>query len=216
MRVLVLDDHRLFLDGVGALLQRWRDDVSLATCARVADAVALLRTPPRYDLVLSDLTLPDSLEPAGTIARVVEAAAGTPVAVVSMLESAAVLSAVQQHGARAFIRKSDGAAVMLAAIDLVLAGGTSFPAPPARSAETHALLSLSQRQREVLQHLELGRSNKEIARLLNIEETTVKVHVHRILQLLGAGSRAKAAAWAREARLNGAWALHPGPGRPGG
>jgi DNA-binding NarL/FixJ family response regulator len=215
MRVLVLDDHRLFLDGLCSLLKQWREGICLVTCSHVSEAVHLLQVPPRYDLVLSDLTLPDSLEPAGTLQRVVDAAAGVPVAVVSMLEAADVVSVVQLHGARAFIRKSDGAAVMLASLDLVLAGGTSYPAPPVRPPASLALQTLSLRQREVLHHLEQGLSNKEIARRLCIAETTVKVHVHRILQLLGSASRAKAAAWAREARVSGAWAPHEASRRPG-
>lgn len=200
MHVLVVDDHRLFLDGLQALLVGWRGDVQVVTAGRLADAIEQLRRAARFDLVLLDLTLPDALDPVHTVQRLVAAAAGAPVIAVSMLVQADLVTRVIGAGARGFIRKTDSAELMLAAIEVVRAGGVHVPADTLKPATLQRPPEppLSERQCDVLELIARGWSNKEIARERAIAETTVKVHVHRILQVLGLTTRARVAVWARE------------------
>jgi two-component system nitrate/nitrite response regulator NarL len=198
VRVLLVDDHRLFRDGMKSLLTQWRSNVDVTEVGRLLDAVSALADAD-FDLILLDLTLPDSLDPEQTVRLTVAGAGDTPVVAVSMLDSQAMVARALQAGIDGFIRKSDSAAVMMSALDVVVAGGRYLPAgvaePPAAPV---AVPALSDRQLEVLRLIAKGQSNKAIARELKIAEATVKVHVHRLLQLIGASSRAKAAAWAHQ------------------
>lgn len=203
MRVLVVDDHRLFRDGMKSLLAHWRSDAALVEAGRLGEALDLLGTGERFDLILLDLTLPDSQDFEDTLGRMGRTAPQVPIVAVSMHDQRSVVAAAIRLGARGFIRKTDSASVMVGALEMVLAGGSCVPAEllcddrdPTQDAPP-----LSERQREVLGLIAQGLSNKEIARELGIAEPTVKVHVHRILQLVGTPSRAKAAVWARRAGL---------------
>ncbi len=186
-----------------SLLVHWRAEARIVEAGRLAEALDRLAAGERFDLILLDLTLPDSQDFEDTLHRMVRAAVGMPVVAVSMLDQRAVVAAAIRAGARGFIRKTDSANVMLGALEMVLAGGSCVPAEllcGEPEASPHAPV-LSERQLEVLRLIDGGMSNKEIARALGIAEPTVKVHVHRILQLVGTTSRAKAAVWARRAGL---------------
>lgn len=202
MRLLVVDDHRLFRDGMKSLLSQWRPSARIEEAGTIAEALAAVHRPPPPALVLLDLTLPDSPEPALTLRRAAQAVAVAPVVAVTMSDQPGLLHEAARHGVRGLIRKSDAASVMLTALDVVLDGGSCLPLQAGRldppPASTDPPPPLSERQREVLALLVEGLSNKEIARRLGVAEATVKVHVHRILQVVGTSSRAKAAAWARQ------------------
>lgn len=205
MRVLLVDDHRLFRDGMKSLLAQWRKDITIVEVGRLGDALEALGAGQGFDLILLDLTLPDSLEPQHTMGAVLAAADAAPVVAVTMLDRHPGLRHTVQAGARGFIRKTDSAQVMMATLEMVLAGGSAIPADllnePSPLSRPEA--PLSERQLDVLRLIAKGLSNKEIARALGIAEATVKVHVHRILQLIDMPSRSKAAAWAHEVGLVG-------------
>lgn len=203
MRVLVVDDHRLFRDGMKSLLAHWRGDAVIVEAGRLGEAVGLLGGADRFDLILLDLTLPDSQDFEDTLGRMRRAAPQVPIVAVSMHDQRPVVATAIRLGARGFIRKTDSANVMIGALEMVLAGGSCVPAELLCDDRDlpHDAPPLSERQREVLGLIARGLSNKEIARQLGIAEPTVKVHVHRILQLVGTSSRAKAAVWARRAGL---------------
>lgn len=196
MRLLVVDDHQLFLDGLKSLLARWRTPLQIDEATRLAEARLQLRRQPRYDLVLLDLMLPDVLNPWETLRQLLPETAGAPVVAMSMTASAELPAEAIRAGARGFIHKTDRAELMLSVLDVVLAGGSCLPPQPVTPNTAAEVPVLSERQREVVALLARGLSNKEISRELDIAETTVKVHVHRILQLLGIDSRTKVAAWA--------------------
>ena len=200
MRLLVVDDHRLFRDGLKSLLAQWRPLAHLDEAGRLAEALEALQRPPPPVLVLLDLTLPDSPDPGATLRQASTMGRVAPVVAVTMADPGDLARQSAECGVRGFIRKSDPASVMLAALDIVLAGGSCIPADVLRreAALEASAPALSERQREVLGLLVQGLSNKEIARALGVAEATVKVHVHRILQVVGTSSRAKAAAWARQ------------------
>lgn len=200
--VLLVDDHRLFRDGMKSLLVQWWPGVVILEAGRLVEAQAVLAER-NVDLILLDLTLPDSAGPEQTVHSVASAAGVAPIAVISMLDVRPFINQLVQAGMRAFIHKSDSAKMMMATLSMVLAGNTCIPAELFADASdsSHELPRFSARQLEVLQLIVQGLSNKEIARELCIAEGTVKIHVHRLLKIIGASSRAKAAAWARQVGL---------------
>ena len=101
------------------------------------------------------------------------------------------------HGFSGILPKTDEAPLMLAAVRLVLAGGEYFPCfeeaeAPMGSSTLGPADRLSARQREVLEEMRLGRTNKEIAKTLGISIATVKLHVQAVLGAAGARNRTEA------------------------
>lgn len=197
MRVLLLDDHALFREGLRTLLGQTLPDAEIVEATTLGQARNQLATDRGFDLMLVDLDLPDARQIEAPQA-LLEAAPEIPLIVISMTERHDLVAHALRLGARGFISKADSSRQMMATIGAVLNGGTLIPerflgeAPPAQTPA-----GLSTRQTEVLGLLAEGLSNKEIANRLGIAEVTVKVHVHHVLKALGTSSRAKAAALAR-------------------
>lgn len=203
MKVLVVDDHALVREGLRHVLQDLDGEpVRIVEAASSADALAQARGHPDLDLVLLDLRLPDAsgLDTLLELGRVVP---DLPVVLLSGEESADVMHTAFHRGAAGFIPKSSLSDVLLSALRLVMAGGIYVPPamlgrpPEARAAPTHpafdpvaaARLDITERQAEVLRLVLQGLSNKEICRVLDLAEPTVKVHVSALLRALEVKSR---------------------------
>lgn len=163
-------------------------------------ALAMPAEPPP-DLILLDMNLP------GGSGREALAAVRThfqaPVVVLSGEDDARLVRQVVDDGAAGFIPKSSTQQVMIAALQLILAGGTYVPAsalhgvmPDAAddsvSGKRSPLSHLSDRQREVLQRVVQGKPNKRIASELEISEATVKAHLSAAFRALGVRNRTEA------------------------
>ena len=107
-------------------------------------------------------------------------------------ENKVVPSQVMIHGGAAFVSKSEQPAVLLDAIDDVAAGRMIFPYIDVRSINDNPLSSLTRREMEVLSDLASGRTNKQIARDLEVSLNTIKFHVRNLYQKLGVNSRGQA------------------------
>ena len=157
----------------------------------------------------SHLTGIDGLEAAR---RLSDMQPDTAIIILTMHDNADYLRAAIAAGARGFITKDASREDLLAAIALVAAGGVAYP--PAlmrravmaadRSPVFAALERLTPREREVLDALASGGTNKEIALALGITPGTVKTHVERLIGKLGVRDRTQAAVISVEHR--GGWA----------
>jgi DNA-binding NarL/FixJ family response regulator len=132
--------------------------------------------------------------------RIVEGVKPAPVALFAVLPQSAV-QAAYEAGVKGCIPKTAPPELISAALRLILAGGLYFSdfstlSAPAR-AEPPLRTRLSGRQLEVLRLIEMGRTNKEIAKALGISVATVKLHVQAILNITGARNRTEAALRAR-------------------
>ena len=210
-RLLVVDDHSLFRRGLVALLSQHADQVSVV--GEAGDAVEAQRRAAelRPDLILLDNHLP-GVRGVYALPGLREAAPDSRVLMLTVSEDEADLAAALQRGAQGYVLKTIEADDLMQAIArcmrgesvvspeltgklvAALRGATSVPTPAAAD----PLEALSRRERETLRHLARGASNKEIARALDIAETTVKIHVQHILRKLELGSRVQAAVWASE------------------
>ncbi len=193
MRVLIVDDHPLFREGLRALLAGLEPSVTVEEAGSVAEALAPGER--AVDLVLLDMKLPDcsGLEALRAVKAAFE---HVPVVVVSGEIDPALILAAIDAGASGFVTKTTNAAVTVQALRLVLASGIYLP-PEAfatvRPGRTDVQMGLfSERQLDVLQGLLQGKPNKVIARELRIAEGTVKTHTSAIFQILGVANRTAA------------------------
>ena len=107
-------------------------------------------------------------------------------------ESKTVPTQVMIHGGAAFVSKSEQPAILLETIAAVSAGRMVFPYTNVRTIYENPLSTLTRRELEVLSNLASGRTNKQIARDLEVSLNTVKFHVRNLFQKLGVNSRSQA------------------------
>lgn len=211
-RVLLVDDHPLFLDGVRAALSTAEDLEVVGEAHDVAEAVELAgRLHP--DVVLMDLNLPDGSGIDATRA-VLREDAGVRVLVMTMAADDDAVVAAIRAGARGYVVKGAGKADLLQAVRTVAAGGAVFSpsvadrlgqfftgvaSAPARQ----AFPQLTEREREVLDLVARGYDNRRIARELFLSDKTVRNHVSNIVVKLDAPDRSEAILRARRAGLGG-------------
>ena len=220
--LFVVDDHNLFRRGLIALLQQYP---GLEVVGEAGDAAQALRLAPplQPDVVLLDNHLPGvtGIDSVQELRRLMPR---TRVLMLTVSEDAQDLSAALRNGAQGYLLKSIDGDVLADAIRRAACGepvvsqelmgklveafqaqeGLPPPAPlqvrdaaPAACAPEMPPL-LTPREEEVLSEIALGASNKEIARTLDIAETTVKIHVQHILRKLELTSRVQAAVYAAD------------------
>lgn len=149
--IILADDHALVLDAISHLLtDEGRHDVRPA--ASVAETEALIAAGPAPDLVLLDYRMPDMRDLEG-LARIRALVPGTPVALISGTAGGAVAAAALEAGAAGFLPKTLTRAELLAAVELLLAGGIYRPeAPP----EGSLAATLTRREYDVLRGVAQG------------------------------------------------------------
>jgi DNA-binding NarL/FixJ family response regulator len=215
MKVLVVDDHSLITDALRVLLLDIDPDASVFTAFDAAGAEQLVRQHPDADLMLLDLSLPDS---SGTalLESLVAVAPDLKILVLSGVQDQRSVLRVLHLGAAGFVPKSMASDTLVASIRFVLSGGVYIPADllddstrgagmlglPERG---HDMLGqpagnrvqLTERQEQVLQLLARGAPIKTICRQLGLSEGTVKTHVTAIYRAFGASNRTEALLAAR-------------------
>ena len=193
MRILVVDDHPLFRSGIAGVIAELAATVETTEASSCEKALGLLAAGREFALILLDLNLP-GMDGMTGLARLRDAAPATPVVVLSATEDSRKIKQAIAAGAKGYVPKSAGRDILLNALRLVLSGGVYLPinimeSPPPASTATE---QLTPRQREVLQWLVRGKSNKEIADLLGMAENTVRVHVAAIFRYLDVKNRTEA------------------------
>jgi DNA-binding NarL/FixJ family response regulator len=191
MRVLFVDDHALVREGVRLVLERLPEIEIMDEAGSLGQARRLLAEH-RYELILLDYHLPD-LSDTGTVGELVAELPNTKIVILSGDREPELARQLLAAGVRGFIPKQTNADVMLAALLVVLRGGTYVP-PEALSAHPAPAdpSVLTGRQRQVLGLLAQGLTNKEIAGEIAISESTVRVHVSAILRALQVDNRTQA------------------------
>lgn len=190
-KVLVVEDHPLFVQAIGEIVSRIDPTAEVQGTHTLADALVWLqRGSP--DLVLLDLNLPDVTGLDGVAAlrgRLPE----VPIVVISAMDDPGLQHGLERSGIHRFISKSAKPAVIIESIrEVFLAAGSARPEALPLAPEASRREALSQRQFEVLQEMATGKSNKEIARSLDIAVDTVRTHVVEILARLGVRNRTEA------------------------
>jgi DNA-binding NarL/FixJ family response regulator len=195
IRVLVVDDHPVVRQGLRTFLDLQPDITVVGEAGDGAEAVAATLEQ-RPDVVLLDLRMPGT---DGTSALRALREADSParvLVVTSFTDPTAVLPALRA-GAAGYVYKDIDPPALAAAIRAVHAGHVLMNADVARlltaADAAPGAPSLTPRERDVLVEIARGRSNREIARALNVSEKTVKTHVSAIFGKLGVADRTQAA-----------------------
>jgi NarL family two-component system response regulator LiaR len=197
VKILLVDDHQLFLDGLASLLLS-NDSVSnIKAVNNGKEAFELLQTG-LFDIALIDLRLP--IMDGFTLLEALTATDNlVPIIIVSASRDPDDIRKAFELGAMSFIPKSSSGAVILSTIEQVLNGNVVFHnnstlvnSGTSNSSEDWAAQhNMTQRQLEVLRLVRQGLSNQAIAEQLNVSLATVKSHISAIFQILGTQNRSE-------------------------
>lgn len=201
MRALIADDHPIYLGAVCEHLARLYSGSSIDSASSLSEVMAVLQQGTNFDLLLIDYSMPGMNGQSG-VRAVISAAQGAPVVVMSGVATAPEVSLCIGTGAKAFLPKTLDSKIFASALNVVLSGGSYLPAEmfavqspcaPMPAEAPGEDPRFSERERSIMSMVVEGRSNKEIARQLNLREVTIKVQLTHIYKKLGAKNRAQAA-----------------------
>ena len=206
MKILVVDDHPMFREGLASVLRQMPDGVAVLQAEDGQDVLQRVAAHPDLAAVIVDLRM--QVTGGITVVQLLKRLhPALPVIVLSSSEEPDDVRRALAAGARGYCPKSSSATTLVAALRLVLAGEVYVPplmAQAAAAPEPAADASgLTPRQHEVLVELCRGHSNKQIANELGMQEKTVKGHVSAIFKALHVVHRLQAVELARSAGLVG-------------
>jgi DNA-binding NarL/FixJ family response regulator len=193
IRILCVDDHPLFREGIATVVTHERDLELVATAGTGKEAVERFREH-RPDITLMDLRLPD-MSGISAIAAIREEFSDARVIVVTTFEGDYDVQRALTAGAFGYLLKTAPLDELVGIIRKVHAGRKHLPAALAENMAVYiGGESLTEREVEVLRRIAEGDRNRDISERLSISEDTVKVHVKRIMEKLGAKDRTQAVA----------------------
>jgi two-component system response regulator NreC len=194
IRVLLADDHQLMRSGVRLMLEREPDLSVAGEASDGREAVALAKTL-KPEVVVMDIGMPN-LNGIEAAHQMTQENSDLAIVIVSMHSDESYVLRALKAGARAYLLKDSAEADLIKAVHAV-AGGKSFFSPAVskmllddyvrklkRSGTEDAYDLLTPREREILQLIAEGKSNKDIANLLNLSVYTVESHRSNLMQKL--------------------------------
>ncbi|WP_179379067.1 response regulator transcription factor [Jannaschia marina] len=203
MRLLLADDHDLVLETLSAFLTA-QGEFEVETRGSLEDALVRIGESPAPDLVLLDYSMP-GMNGLDGLERAIAASFGRPVAIMSGTATKAVAQEAIDKGAIGFLPKTMAAKSLVNAVRFMAMGETYVPLDflnaQDEAADVPLARLLSERERQVLEALTRGLSNKEIARELDLQEVTIKLHVKTLCRKLDAKNRTHAAMIGKEAGI---------------
>ncbi len=203
MRILLADDHELVRETIAAFLEN-EDGFKVVQSADLDGVKTAIKTHDPFDLYLLDFEMPGMNGLEGLDA-VIELVSPKPVALISGSADKTVAQQALDQGAAGFLPKTMAAGSLVNAVRFMSMGEKYAPVDfmtKETEAEKHPLQDvLSTREMQVLSGLVRGLANKEIAREIDLQEVTIKLHVKTLCRKLDAKNRTQAAIIAKEAGL---------------
>lgn len=204
INIAVIDDHRIFLEGVSILVGGMNSAFTVEGFESPSDFLRKLEVHSSYDLVICDLIM-NSMNGLAFIAAIRSHRKRLPILVLSGINTAAPITEIKRLGGNGFVHKSSGNETLLEAINTVLSGKTYFAEDgnqeqvgyPSKDFQmqrvdrsmTPILPKLGPRQIEVLRLIAEGATNKDVSMALAISQNTVKTHLKQIFMELGVNKR---------------------------
>jgi two-component system, NarL family, response regulator NreC len=193
-RILLADDHKLMRSGLKALIEQQPDLTVVGEADDGRQAVALAGTL-KPDLLVMDIGMPN-LNGIEAARQITQATPGTAIVILSMHSDESYVLRALKAGAKGYLLKDSAESDLIRAVHAV-AGGKSFFSPAVskvllddyvrklqRSGAEDAYDLLTPREREILQLIAEGKSNKDVANLLNLSVYTVETHRSNIMEKL--------------------------------
>ena len=209
MKIVLVDDHVLFREGLAGILKQEPDFNIAAMVGSVQEAIETVRSI-KPDLVLMDFSLPDGSGVDAT-RTILHENPDCKIVFLTMTDDDETLFSAIRSGAKGYLLKNMSPSKLVTALRSVMQGESALSRSMtlrlmqelARTREpeplSHPLFAkLTRREMEVLTELAAGKSNLEIANVLFLSENTVKYHVHSILEKFNLSDRRAAAKFARE------------------
>lgn len=211
MDIILADDHALVREGLRPFLEDISGGSRVLEAENFERALSLSNKSSDLILIILDLAMP-GMDGLSGAQHMMEAHPNVPIVILSGTHDQALIMRAFNLGIAGFIPKSAGSELMMNALHLILAGERYMPPAlivgdgeleqpaaetvalddPPQITESTATARLSARERTVLELLVGGMTNKEIARALDLQEATVKIHVKNIYRKMGVGNRAQA------------------------
>lgn len=201
MRILLADDHALVREALALALERPPLAANVVHAESFRSCVQALVDHGPIDLAIVDLFMPDAPFDVG-LNTIATRSPEVPIIAISGSQRSDHVAAAIEAGAVAYVPKTAGVDVFRQAIDAAVKGRRCVLPHPSAQPPNLALYSageyqgaphITPRQREVLQCIVNGNTNKEIARLLNVSPSTVKSHVETLFRVLAASNRTELA-----------------------
>lgn len=214
MKILIADDHELFLKGLEIILHDFNPTAELVKAKNYTEMLNIINKDSSFDLILTDLAMPGAIW-LDALKEIHEKLPETPIIILSAVFEKEIVQKTIDLGASGYIPKTSSNAVIISAVNLVLSGAAYIPAELLKESSYNSLNELkeienlsefenlsekikilSPRQLDVLRLIAAGKSNKQIAFDLGLTEGTVKLHVTAILKVLNVYNRTGAVAQA--------------------
>ncbi len=208
-RIVITEDHPLFCSALNGALQNSWEQVDIAEADSLDALQKLLKNSEVPDLVLLDLHIPGA-HGFSALLYLRNNYPDIPVVIISAREEPEVIHKALEHGASGFIPKSSPLETITSAISSILAGDIWLPdnIGPAPASDdsaldmTEKLASLTPQQLKVLEMINSGLRNKQIAWELQVSEATIKAHLTAIFRKLGVNNRTQAVIVLQQAELD--------------
>ena len=204
MKILIADNHDLLIDTLVIFLES-EGGIETATASDLDDALLEIDKSSPFDLVILDYNMP-GMSGLNGLKKALSHNGGQRVALMSGIATKLVAEEALSCGAAGFILKTLSAKSFINAIRFMAMGEQYAPikflTAEDETTELNPLAEkLSRREMQVLEGLSKGKSNKEIARDLDLQEPTIKLHVKTLYRKIGAGNRTQAALIAKDEGL---------------
>ena len=204
MKILIADDHDLLRDTL-VLFVEGEGSIESVTASNLDEALAIMDAQGPFDLIMLDYNMP-GMSGLNGLKRALTRNGENKVALMSGIATRSVAEEALSLGAAGFVPKTMSAKSLINAVKF-MAMGEKFAPIDFMTAEDEAAApnplaeKLSRRELQVLEGLSQGKSNKEIARDLDLQEPTIKLHVKTLYRKIGAGNRTQAALIAKDEGL---------------
>lgn len=201
MKILIADDHALFRDGLRMQLENIETETSFIETENFEKTIDVASKDSSIDLILLDLSMPGGSWEI-ELKKLLEQTDHAKIVILSATENHDSINHALKIGASGYIPKRSTSKLFINALKLILDGGIYLPpsvlcqtnkeSKRNNSQELSNGKHLTVRQKEVLEELCYGHSNKQIAFTMSVSEATVKLHINALLRKLGANNRTQA------------------------
>ena len=195
IRILIADDHPVVCSGLSSMLRSHAEFEVIGSASSGEEAIAIIERDPPH-IILLDLRMP-GMDGIAVLGHLQSTHVPSRVIILTSFEKDEDIYRAIRAGAQGYLLKDTTESEMIAAIFIVDTGKRYIPHRiAARLADRMMRSDLTAREQQILEHLALGSTNKEIAKALNISDNTVRHHVNNIMEKLQVSDRTEAVATA--------------------